>query len=357
MARLGGGHAGNVLPEMESTLVTRTTDNPFVGLNDANLGMPAAQPGKCTATTKAGNRCKNKARPGCATCGIHRPKAPPPDNRCTATTAKGTRCTRNQSQRGICHIHLNMLYEENYAAAVFAARALPTRQAVEQLIEAEVTAHRIGERQAFRFRAVLREWFPQAHAPPLRNQLHQIANDRQNVHTTQVSAQTTRTMDMLLAIPVSSVPTTVFQVLEHYLSRISAQSQSALASYCDVVDWYERKSCVETNDRLYKRLLDGCVAYINASPHKDELWVRLLQEIDESVGMCCMGHITRLCNTFVGFDERFAAPVPVGELLQQRMSAIAAKDIETDAKIVEATAVLNELNVPEDERAAWLDAF
>ena len=173
--------------------------------------------------------------------------------------------------------------------------------------------------------------------------LQRLAHDNQNVHTAEVNAQTKRAIDILTSVPMPHLQST----LQEIKSKVNPNT------YYDVTGWY----AVQDNDRLYKRLLDGCVAYINASSHKTELWTRLCQEMDESVTKCWMGHITRLCNTFVGFDDRFAAPVPVGELLQQRMSAIAAKDIETEAKIDEAIAVLDELNVPDSERAAWLDAF
>ena len=42
MATLGN-HAGSALPEMESTLVQRTTDSSFVGQHYANLGATAAE--------------------------------------------------------------------------------------------------------------------------------------------------------------------------------------------------------------------------------------------------------------------------------------------------------------------------
>jgi hypothetical protein len=45
MATEGGSHGGASQPEMESTLVNRTTDNSFVGQHYANLGSPAVQQG------------------------------------------------------------------------------------------------------------------------------------------------------------------------------------------------------------------------------------------------------------------------------------------------------------------------
>lgn len=253
-------------------------------------------------------------------------------------------------------MHLNMFYEQNATTVMFSFPNLPNRQAAEQAIEEAFLADRIGERQMDRLHGRLGFWFPGGLAG--RYELGHLANDRQNVHTAQVNEQANRTMEVLLAIPLPAVTTTTYSILEHYLPLIpTAKGPAAIRSYEDVLQWYGRATCVAENDYLYRKLLDGSVAYINASPHKDELWVRLLQEIDESVGMCCAGHLNRLCNVFTGFDDRFAPPVPVGELLQQRMAAIAAKDIETYQKVEEANAVFDELHVPQDQREAWLEAF
>jgi hypothetical protein len=255
-----------------------------------------------------------------------------------------------------------MYYEQNYQTVLFTIHMLPNREAAEDLIGEWYVADRIGEVQMDRLFAQLGIWFPLHpaavhHAPQGLNQLQNLALDTQNVHTAQVSAQTRRAMDVLLAIPVPTDQHTTWQLVERYMPRIDTQGPAGLKSYTDVLHWYNASTCIAPDDHLYKRLLDGCVAYINASPHKSDLWLRLEQEIDESVGMCCMGHLTRLCNAFVGFDDRFAAPVPVGELLQQKMAVIAAKDIETYLKVQEANAVFEELHVPEDQREAWLEAF
>ena len=319
---------------------------------------------QCAGTTKAGKQCKNKACMGSTTCRLHMAQqqvAAPQDHRCTAITQSGNRCKHSQVERGLCTRHLNMYYEDNYQRVLFTIRMLPNRHAAEELIGEWFMTERIGEVQMDRLFAQLGIWFPYQfaahHAPAAPQALVHIANDAQNVHTAQVSAQTQRAMDVLLAIPVPEDQTTTWEVLTKFMPRVHTQGPSGLNTYTDVDYWYHTATCVAPNDNLYKRLLDGCVAYIDASPHKNELWLRLEQEMDESVGMCCMGHLTRLCNTFIGFDDRFAPPVPVGELLQQKMAAIAAKDIETYQKVEEANAVFEELHVPQDQREAWLEAF
>lgn len=50
---------------------------------------------RCTAITKAGTQCKNKAQEGKTTCSVHTPVAEA--DRCKATTKAGTQCKRKHN--------------------------------------------------------------------------------------------------------------------------------------------------------------------------------------------------------------------------------------------------------------------
>lgn len=127
----------------------------------------------------------------------------------------------------------------------------------------------------------------------------------------------------------------------------------------DVNKWFNTKTCRAENDNLYRHLLRGLVAMINRtdSETRPELYKRLWEECREATGMCCEGHITRLCNVMVGFDEAFQPPVALGDLMQNKMSAIAGMDIPEEEKRRQANAWFVEHAVPEEERTAWLEAF
>ena len=87
------------------------------------------------------------------------------------------------------------------------------------------------------------------------------------------------------------------------------------------------------------------------------MYRRCWEECNEAVGMCCEGHISRLCNVLVGFDEAFQPPVPFGEILQSKMAAIAGMDVSEEEKRKLANAFFDEHKTPAEERTAWLDAF
>jgi hypothetical protein len=90
---------------------------------------------------------------------------------------------------------------------------------------------------------------------------------------------------------------------------------------------------------------------------RQELVKRAFEECSESVSMCCEGHLSRLCNVMVGFDDAFMPPVSTAEILQNKMGAISLLDISTEEKIEQAKKVLEELGVPSIEHEVWLEAF
>jgi hypothetical protein len=47
----------------------------------------------------------------------------------------------------------------------------------------------------------------------------------------------------------------------------------------------------------------------------------------------------------------------LGELIQQKMAALAGLDVSTEEKQRQAAQWFDENNVPTDQRTAWLEAF
>jgi hypothetical protein len=176
--------------------------------------------------------------------------------------------------------------------------------------------------------------------------------DNQNVHTKEVNQLTSDSMKFLLETPVPIGQETVAE-----LETAWADKSEKKRVMRDVKTWYHTNTCVKTNDYLYKRMLDGLWVRIKAHKERDELTKRLWEEAFESAGKCCQGHLSRLANVLVGFTDEVKAEVPMGEILQQRIAAIAAQDIGVEFKVCEAWAVFEELKVPMEERDAWIEAF
>jgi hypothetical protein len=200
---------------------------------------------------------------------------------------------------------------------------------------------------------------PRTH-PVEDRELARIVRDNQNVHTAPVSRQTNESVDRLLAVDIPDGQQTEISMVQGWTHRSAPPKIGRLIRVLtDVNRWFNQTACRTNGDRLYQRILRGLVALINkqGDEARQELYQRLWEECYESVNMCCEGHISRLCNVMVGFDDAFQPPVSIGEVLQAKMAMIAGLDVATEAKHTQALAVMNELGIPAEQRQPWLDAF
>ena len=191
-----------------------------------------------------------------------------------------------------------------------------------------------------------------------RTELARLAHDNQNVHTAAVSEQTNKGIEKLMKVPVPPAQQTMVEIRAAW-DKIYTIRKVDERIYIDMNIWYTQPTCCKANDWLYKNLLDHLWAKITAEPKKDvkrELHKRLQQECAESYGMCCIGHINRLINVLVGFDEEFKPQISKNEILQNKFAEI-SKILDDTEKYLQATAVLGELGVVGDEAAVWMDAL
>ena len=191
-----------------------------------------------------------------------------------------------------------------------------------------------------------------------RTEMERLAHDNQNVHTTAVSEQTNKGIESLMKIPIPPSQDTIAEIRNAW-TRLYTRVSVDERIYIDMNIWYTQPNCCKMNDWLYKNILDHLWAKIKAEPKKDiqrELVKRLQQECAESFQMCCIGHINRLINVLVGFDEDFKPQLSKNEILQNKFSEISKIEDEIE-KYIQATGILSELGVLGDEAAVWLDAL
>ena len=220
------------------------------------------------------------------------------------------------------------------------------------------------EPQAAQFIQAQPAWQAAVPAPapgPAVPELARIARDTQNVHTRPVSEQTNRSVELLLATPDVPEHCRAHELLAaNWLNLRIAPWKNVVSTVEDMIYWRNKATCRATDDWLYRKVLHGLfmrVYRMSEGDTRKELWRRFYEECSESVGMCCEGHISRLCNVLVGFEDEFKPPVPFGELVQAKMSAIAEMDAPLEEKVKLAMAFFDDHKVPLDARTAWLDAF
>ena len=330
----------------------------------------------CSGTCKNGSGCHHNAKPGHSVCGKHMTQdqgiivVP-----CGHTMTNGNQCTNPRGEGlTLCVRHHRMQerrerrrrIEELMFAALDALWTDGDVEIARQRLLAGLTDGQIDQEKFENLTEVLEEeiafWehlhrMPRAVVP--QSDLHRLSLDGQSVHTKEVSKQTNETLKLLLETPTEPDHVEAFHRIHWQWcdKPYNPGGQAFRDVMRDMKQWYNTPTCRTENDWLYKRALDGLWARIKTSSMKDELLQRLWEEAYESLKMCCDGHISRLCNVFVGFDEAFKPQVSIGELLQQKMAAIAEKDISVERKVGEAWLVFEELGIPREQRMEWIEAF
>lgn len=313
---------------------------------------------RCEVVTAAGRPCRNTARAGDTRCGIHH---------FHQQVVRCRDCRRHAVIDGLCRQHHDILHgvQQNDAGEDLWDEirwGWRNGEDVRELEEMINDAYDVGtiNRMWFRVLMLRLAWLEigfeiveeDEEVAEDAGNLQAFAEDPQSVHRAPVSEQTNRGLDVLLAVAVPPETKTLEEIATAWTGRSHVKRITA-----DMRRWYARSTCREDGDWLYKRTLDGLWTMIKASEHRVELTQRLFEESDDACKMCCDGHITRLVNVMVGFDDRFNPPVSQAELVQQQMAAIGAKDISVEEKALEAWVALEGLGVPEVDRVAWIDAF
>lgn len=347
----------------------------------------------CNASRKKdGQPCTFKAKPGLETCRIHIPPIPvTPDNQCSYIKWNQERCGKrkvNGSEHDECSTHRNAriakerlrirrerfrdIWRES-GTAIFRnlheaggqwhPANLYTRAAIWRMVDN-------GETEAEAIMAVL----PEVHAmaarfaeiarraalPDTRPELQRIADDSQNTHNRDVRRQTDNNVKLLLEISPPPDQNTMDEIRGVWSRVYRVPGRGVQESqYADIRKWYDTETCYTPSDWLYRKVLDCLWARIKLVEDpkiRHQLYIRLQQECAEAFGMCCEGHIGRLANVMVGFDDTFKPQIPVGLILQQKMAVIAQIE-NVEERFNQARALMAELNVPQEQAVPWLDAI
>lgn len=353
----------------------------------------------CSAVVKStGNPCTKQSKPGLTVCGTHAPRAPRPpppplaDNeRCTRIksnwnghpdTREEYRCDKKRFEgHGECRTHYNMTREREirketrerrwHVETTFSMhlwqfqRELPDhmpwmeraqirRMMVERIVE--IAGNRLAVEEdvwmAMDEYRILNPPAPESEA----SRLERIARDGQNTHTREVSMQTNSNLEVLFRTEIEVKGDTLAMIRKAWSVMYAKGVDERI--YADMQKWYDTETCRKQGDWLYRRTLDhliGRIALIKENATRRELLKRLQQECAESYAMCCDGHISRLTNVMVGFDEAFQPQVPKGEILQQKMSVISQNE-SAEERMKLAKALMEELKISDEEAAPWLEA-
>jgi hypothetical protein len=190
--------------------------------------------------------------------------------------------------------------------------------------------------------------------------LQKLADDEQNVHTRFVIKQTNTSIDIINKSSIPKKQRTIDEIVTAWVQILELPWSEINDIYLDMEIWGKKEKIYTDKDYLYRNTLRGLWALIKTYEGETykELLKRLYEECKESLQMCGQGHITRLANVLVGFHESFLSPQSNRMLFQDKIASLAADtSMSLDVKIKETVLAMDEYQIPEGERSAWIDAL
>ena len=199
-------------------------------------------------------------------------------------------------------------------------------------------------------------------------QLKDIVQNEQSVHTIVVLKATNEGIGILSSVSVIPGQKTLAEIGAAWL-KLSRQDlrlekeESVVPQIkrviADMTEWGKKSTVMHKTDNVYRKTLRGLWAKIKATDPatQKELVKRLWEECSEARGLCADGHVGRLVNVLVGFDEEFKSSITNKEYFQNNMSLIANSTAPLAFKVEQASKLMDELGMPEEERGVWLEAL
>lgn len=178
-----------------------------------------------------------------------------------------------------------------------------------------------------------------------------FVQDNQNVHTKEIVGPVVQNAKKLIKLSQKKSPDqdTFKEVV--YECKLSDDARKQLCFM-----YYSDEKIYNLKAPTYRLVLDGIWHYVLSQKEdvKKDILSRMSQELEDNIGMCAQGNLSRLINILSGFMSDLKQEYK--ESLQDKMSKI-SKIKDKGTRIKKATEILKKDKIPEDQWNAWLEAM
>jgi hypothetical protein len=213
-------------------------------------------------------------------------------------------------------------------------------------------ARRFAERQAQdeRWRLANERVFARlVQGPPV-----EFHEDNQNIHLTVTVVMVKQTIQKVIAIPVPAEYRWNMDVTSKTLGEIIAECKISPAAARLMAEKYTSNETVyDMVPGIYGKTLDSVWQFVKEHPDKEQLIKTLKTELEDNIGMCVQGNLTRLCNVLQGYIDGLSVP-PIAEILGDLLPPLAEIE-DREVRRESALQIMRTHNVPEDQQDEWLE--
>lgn len=185
--------------------------------------------------------------------------------------------------------------------------------------------------------------------------LRAFTNDPQNVHTRSAVQQTKDIVQRILNIPVPEE----YQWNMNYCSKTPGEiiidcKLTPKAAWQMQAKYSQDDDIYDMGKGIYGKTLDGVWQYIRGSKEKADIISALRQELEDSIGMCAQGNLSRICNILAGFMDGVGSQESLAEMLGRQLPLLL--DIENHIiRMKEAINIMGTNGVPKQEWLVWIE--
>ena len=190
-----------------------------------------------------------------------------------------------------------------------------------------------------------------------RGRLQMFVEDRQNIHTTDAVRMTKTTIEKIREIK----PSPEFCWSETKCSKtpfeIGLMLELSQAAANTMMMYYSQSTAIyDIEVGIYGKVLDSVWHFIKASDDRESLMRILKQELEDNIGMCAQGNLSRICNVLSGYVEGIRPVSSAATSLGDRLPPL-REIADVDERVRQAKAILEEEGVAGDQQAAWLETL
>jgi hypothetical protein len=200
---------------------------------------------------------------------------------------------------------------------------------------------------------ITNEMLPRGATPV--NDLERFSKDKQNVHTTAAVKRTIDVANKLINLGLgdSNSDNSLINYMKN--SKISQKAEENLLEY-----YFSDSSVYDLVPSTFKLVFNGLWTYINNQniENKNNLILRLDQELEDNVGTCAQGNLSRLINVLSGYIEKDdETPALIFEVALSDLMANISKEKNFSIRMQKTISLLEERKIPQEERESWIEAM
>jgi hypothetical protein len=188
--------------------------------------------------------------------------------------------------------------------------------------------------------------------------LEKFVKDKQNVHTSVVVDQTKNIIERILKIKVPEDYRWNMKTCSKTPGEVIAECGLSIGASRTMMDKYTLDNVVyEMGKGIYGRVLDCVWQYIKTSPEKADLCKILRTEMEDNIGMCEQGNLSRLTNILAGYLDGVVNIEPTAQILGREFPKLWDID-EEDLRVAEGYKLLDRFGVTDTKvRDEWIEAL